>query len=449
MARRRVEVTHLRPLALVVAVAVGLAVAYAAYLQPEWEPGRSDQVQYLALARGLAERAEYTRATAGEPFIPEPLRSPGYPAFLAVLCRTTGCGQWQIALAQTALLAGTVLMTHAFARRVLPRRGALAAAALVGLYPAFSYHAALALSETLATTLLMGVALAFLRLRETGAWRWALVLGLALGGLALTRILFFVVPLLLLWVVLVRDGRGVLRRSALLPLTFAIAVAAVTFVPYVAYSQAHFGRPLTGAGGAVLWLGAIQGLRESELDPRERAILAAARADDAAFDAITDRSAQALAWPRYDAALRRHALELIAHDPLEWVARGLTVRSIELWAGDVPARVAEIGGIPRGALITLASLQLALFLFGLIGVAALFRRGQDAGAVTLAIVIGIWLVSFPFGAEGRYVLPVRPFVAIAAVAGISALARAGRWRLVRRDPADAAQLVHAHERREP
>ena len=67
-----------------------MTIAYAAWLQPEWEPIRDDQQQYLALARGLADRGEFTRAVTGEAFIPEPLRAPGYPMLVAALCKTVG-----------------------------------------------------------------------------------------------------------------------------------------------------------------------------------------------------------------------------------------------------------------------------------------------------------------------------------------------------------------------
>ena len=58
-------------------VSFTLTLRYAALLQPQWEPRLDDQQQYLALARGLVERGEFTRAVAGEPFIPETYRLPG------------------------------------------------------------------------------------------------------------------------------------------------------------------------------------------------------------------------------------------------------------------------------------------------------------------------------------------------------------------------------------
>src|SRR5205807_5441813 len=66
--------------------AIVLTIAYAAYLAPDWDPARDDQRQYVALARGLVERGEYTHAGVGEPFIPEPLRSEEHTSELQSPC---------------------------------------------------------------------------------------------------------------------------------------------------------------------------------------------------------------------------------------------------------------------------------------------------------------------------------------------------------------------------
>jgi len=74
--------------AIVPAVAFVCTLAYGLYLQPQWEPARDDQVDYLQLANGLAARAEFTRALPGAPFVVEAHRRPGYPLAVAALCRT-------------------------------------------------------------------------------------------------------------------------------------------------------------------------------------------------------------------------------------------------------------------------------------------------------------------------------------------------------------------------
>src|SRR6185503_6166463 len=105
----------------------------------------TDQLQYLSLARGFVDRAEFTRATGAEPWFPETYRLPGYPLFLAPLC-LGGCDHWRIAVAQAALVALLVLAAHELARRLVPARATTAALA-VALFLPFEYYGALALSD--------------------------------------------------------------------------------------------------------------------------------------------------------------------------------------------------------------------------------------------------------------------------------------------------------------
>src|SRR5207249_4310692 len=261
--------------------AIVLTIAYAAYLAPDWDPARDDQRQYVALARGLVERGEYTHAGVGEPFIPEPLRFPGYPLFLAPLC-VSGCDPWVIAVAQAIALAALVLLTAHLARPLLGARGAVAAAALVA----------------------------------------------------------------------------------------ALFVFLLAVTPYIAYTGVNFGRPVAGSTGAQLWLGYFQGRSPEQLDAFERGQAEAGRSRLAAFDAIADRVAQAHEFVALDDELRSRAFTLIAHDPAGFVVRGV-VRSVELWAGDVPLR-ADTAAVAEIRAIWMV-LNLALLGIGIAGAIRLSR----------------------------------------------------------------------------
>lgn len=401
-------------LCVLVVAAILLTFAYGVALRPEWEPEHEDQLQYLTLARGLAERGEFTRAGPGEPFIPETLRAPGYPLLLAPLCRTAGCGHAQIALAQALLAGALVALAHDLARRVLSRRAALAATALVALYPPFGYWGALALSDLPATVLLAAAASAFARAAEGTSARWGAACGLALGALTLTRPFFLLLPL---GFALLGARRG-LRHASLV-----LLAAAVILVPWAAYNTATFGRPSGGNVGTQLWLGYFQGLRPDELDANERAQADEARREIAPFVAQTDRRAQALDWLALDDSLRARALALIAHDPLGYAARG-AARSFELWAGQRPLRVADARRLPLEAQVALAAAQLILFALGCAGAVALARRGGAVAAVPLLLLAYVGILSFPAWTEARYALPALPALLIGAVAGALALRRA-------------------------
>ncbi|HYR93598.1 MAG TPA: hypothetical protein VEP48_05270, partial [Methylomirabilota bacterium] len=233
--------------------AVALTVAYGVYLSPEWDPSRNDQVQYLALARGLVERGEYTRATLAEPFIPEPLRFPGYPLFLAPLC-VAGCSPWVITVAQALLLGALVLMVARLAAPLVGTRGTRIAAGLVGLYPAFAFFGAHVLSDLLGVVLSVATVLVAVSLAPRA------LAGVAPGALAaattLTRpFLVFTLPLAVLAIAWRRGARGRGVMFAVATLVFLIGVS-----PYVAYVERSFGRPVAGSTGAQLWLGYFQGM---------------------------------------------------------------------------------------------------------------------------------------------------------------------------------------------
>jgi 4-amino-4-deoxy-L-arabinose transferase-like glycosyltransferase len=401
-------------LALAIA-AMALAIAYGIYLAPEWDPSRDDKVQYVALARGLVDRGEFTRATASEPFIPEPLRFPGYPLFLAPLC-IAGCPPWLVTIAQALLLGALVLQVARLARPLVGARGARVAAGLVALNPAYAFFAAHTLSDLLATVLGVATVAATIALAPRA------LSGVAPGAIAaaatLTRpFLIFLLPLsafALLW------RRGARAFAA------ALAVAAVTFViavsPYVAYTERAFGRPVAGSTGAQLWLGYFQGLDERSLDPTERAQADAGRAALARFDATDDRVAQAQAFVALDDELRTRALTLIAHDPQGFLARGVT-RSVQLWAGDVPVRPEQAGAAVTA---TWVLANLILLGVGLVGAARLVGRGGGAFAIPLLVILATWVLSYPLWAEGRFSLPARPFLGIGVAAYVEDLLRRPR-----------------------
>ncbi|MDQ2914509.1 MAG: glycosyltransferase family 39 protein, partial [Chloroflexota bacterium] len=396
--------------AIVVLAGAGFlfTMAYGAYLAPDWDPGRDDQRQYIGLARGIVERGEYTRATGVELFVPEPLRFPGYPLFIAPLC-VVGCSQWTITFAQALLVAALVVVVAKYATTLIGGGGGIIAACLVALNPSFAFFGAHALSDVLATVLLVGsVAVTAMLIPRNG--RGGLLAGMLFAAATLTRpVLVVALPLSML-IVALRHG---LRRTAA-PIALAIVAFVITVAPYVTYAESSFGRPVVGSSGALLYVAYYQGLEESRLDPTEREQELAGRASIARFDRVAGRAEQARAWIALDDELRSRALVLIAHDPWGFAARGL-MRSVVLWSGDVPLRSEDIT-------TTIATLwrvtSLALFGLGLLGTVRLVRRGEALRALPLLVILLTWAASFPLSAEGRYSLPAQPFVAIGLAAAL-------------------------------
>jgi len=378
-------------------------LAYGAYLAPEWDPNRDDQRQYIALARGIVERGEYTRATGVEAFVPEPLRFPGYPLFLAPLC-VVGCSPWAITFTQALLVAALVIVVAKYATSLIGTTGGIIAAGFVAFNPSFPFFGAHALSDLFAAVLMVGSVAAAATLIPRNGRAGGLVAGLLFAAATLTRpVLLFALPLSML-VVAFRYG---LRRTAA-PIALAVIAFVIVVTPYVAYVESSFDRPIVGSSGALLYVAYFQGLDESALDPMEREQEVAGRASIARFDTVASRAEQARAWIALDDELRARALVLIAHNPWGFTARGV-FRSVVLWSGDVPLRAENI---TAGFATLLRVTSLALFGLGLIGTVRLVRRDDLTSALPLLVVLATWALSFPLSAEGRYSLPAQPFLAI-------------------------------------
>jgi 4-amino-4-deoxy-L-arabinose transferase-like glycosyltransferase len=352
-----------------------------------------------------------------------------------VLCRTVGCDHWQIAIVQAALFAATVLLTYLIAREVHVGSPALAAA-LVALYAPIAYYAALALSETVAVFLLAAAVHLYLRARTAGA-AWAFAAGAACGFLAITRPVFTLLPALFVVAELLAHpmpGSGRVRRLS------ALILGAVLFVgPFLGYSFANFGNALGATSATVRFSGYLQGkvagagadvdrLREAALvnaddatvaqigahlglDAFESVEVAGAFRDVAVF-AATEGRPRIAAFLTLQDQLGPRADRLIAHDPVGYAIRGLTIRTPALWAGDVPVRSDQLEQVPLAIRALLIVVELLAFVAAVAGAIALIRTRTAAGLLVAGVFFYVWLLALPFLTDGRYAIPARPFVAI-------------------------------------
>ena len=231
--------------------------------------------------------------------------------------------------------------------------------------------------------------------------------------------------------------------------------AVLVLVPFNVYSLTYFGGPFASSSGTGLWWGYFQGrggdpanvqqFREQSiagapderieasgasigLDPIESREAAGAFRETAAFDVITDRTAQAYAWIDLNRSLTRRALVLIGHDPAGYVLRGLTTRTIELWAGELPIRIDDFRSLSPLPSALSAAAQLVLFATGAAGAVMLALRREREGLLVAATILCTWLVLIVFVTEPRYSLPARPALLTGAVYAVGLLARRGASR---------------------
>jgi hypothetical protein len=101
------------------------------YQRPDWNTAWSDQAGYAQLGETLAATGTFTPAPDAPRFVPEVIRTPGYPAFVALVYRLLGVRHLWVAAAQTGLFVLICLMVFAMARRVTsPGHGSLPANSL-------------------------------------------------------------------------------------------------------------------------------------------------------------------------------------------------------------------------------------------------------------------------------------------------------------------------------
>jgi hypothetical protein len=74
----------------IVSIALLHATFFIVYQRPDWDVAWSDQGGYQQLGAAMARSGEFTRYPDSPTFIPEVIRTPGYPAFVAVVYRVFG-----------------------------------------------------------------------------------------------------------------------------------------------------------------------------------------------------------------------------------------------------------------------------------------------------------------------------------------------------------------------
>ncbi len=401
----RVRLRHLRAgsLLALLAVYVGVGLLFA--------PGDraiGDEPSFLRLAHALLHgRYALSSKPDATLFL---WHGPGLPAALAPLV-ALHAPLWAVRLLGPALLWAAVLLFERLLRLwVSPRRALLGALAL-GLYAPLSLLVPSLHKEPLALLLLIGGLYGATVHGRTGRRRAAVLGGLALGGLVLTRLEFGWVLLLAL---LGTAAWACAQRQSAAPRRFAtvIAVALAVCTPWLALTYAKTGRPLywaTSGGLSLYWmstadraeLGDWHALHTVFRDPR----LARHRP--------FFRRLERLGAPARDATLQRVATRNIAAHPVAYAKR-LAANSTRLWLG-LPYSFSGGLGPAWGLYATFGGALLAL-LGWLTATCARGRRRLARGAGPFALLgVGAVAVHLPVSADPRMLVPVVPLVIWAAV----------------------------------
>lgn len=444
---------------LIALVAAAHAAIFIAYQRPDWNTQWTDQNGYLMLGRILAQTGRYTRFANTPLYVPEAIRTPVYPAFVAVLDLVFGESHLVIALAQAVLFAIICLFVYAIARSVTSERVAMAAGLVTALYPPLPYISALVLTETLTTFLVTAAMVLWLRALRDGSLRWFLACGLVCAATALTRPAFQFLPLFLVGASLLAtpDARRPRWRGGVVMLAaFFVAV-----VPWLAYNAVYFKTvtfsPAGGPGRQLFegtWQVQLPGRLETELtaiadstpdratlDDRVRAVAARSQLPAEPMLRYVHQHQDIRRiwtepqdpWERVTARIAadheymRVGLENIREDPVRHAWRRAVRGTFLLWASEIPVRYSDINRLSPLAIRAIWLPQVGLMLLAAWGAVVLARSGaRDEALAIAALVLYVAAVHTPLYAEARYSLPAKPMILLLATVAVANLA--GRFR---------------------
>lgn len=440
-------------LAAIAGIALAHAAFYIVYQQPDWSVAWTDQGGYRLLAHGLVTTGEFTRYPDAPSFVPEAIRTPGYPMFVAAVSLLFGESHLAVALVQAGVFAALCLVVYGVARHLTTPQTSAAAALLTAVYPMFPYFGALVLTELWTTFVLTCAMFCALRAVATTRWPWFFGAGLLLGLTALTRPGFFLLPAFLGVVALVHAWQSPHRAGVAARWALMVAAFAAVMTPWFLYNQRNFGAlTLSPAGslGRPIWEASWQGRWAGRAQAQLTRIADQARSDADLEDAVarfareqgapagpmldytrqwrtirliwttpTDPEERVRARIQGDQEYLRVGLANISADPLGYLRRRLTRGMFVLWSADVPIRFTDIDATPPWIIRSFWALQSVVLLLAAWGAYGVWRqRGLTVALLMATPLVYVTAVHLPILCEARQSLPVKPLVLVlAAIAG--------------------------------
>jgi hypothetical protein len=410
-----------------------------AYFLSDSEHISPDSPSYLEPAISILKGKGFV----GSNGLPETMRTPGYPLFLAV-CMALGMGVREIVILQhtlAAILAGGV---YYLARRLGASRGfAFLPCLLYGIDFPSLHGANRILTETLFTLLFFPVfwlALKWTMKEMPVRPFWGAVVG-GLGGLsALVRpiSLFYIVPLsVALWV------SGERRRILnLLIMTVAFAISPIMWALRNQEQAGVFTLSSITGETLLFWRAAgVLAIKEKGEFDANRALQAERLREIAAERVAANGLAELATLPhaRKAEVYSQLAKEILLAHP--WGTLLLTVRGaavILLRGGG--AGISALTGLPRSLSRFLGAIYGSMcFLFFLLGIRMLWRENPHA-SIFLAMTVA-YFVLMPAGGEAspRFRVPIVPCYAVCISIGL------GKAMLLASEKLRSLRGVHVRE----
>jgi 4-amino-4-deoxy-L-arabinose transferase-like glycosyltransferase len=321
-------------LALLFLLAVGARLLYILDRAPDMPIASVDAWGYHRLALNL-EQGNGFSLNREDPFLPDSIRTPLYPAFLWLVRRTLGPSPRAAAVVQALLEGSTMLLVWWLGSQLAGRRAGRIAALLYALNPTQIRYTGELLTETLLSLLLAASLCALVRyVHERGkpqetrhhSLLWLTLSATILGLAVLCKPNVQYLPPL--WLFALAAGRSRDRRRFLSEAGLLLGIPLALALPWIARNQVVLGRPFlsTAFEGNVSRISAPATLAAVQ---DEYAIPWSAQWD-ALFGEVVEKTAERYVWDKPWDTLTAQELDQHNHQVF-LVARQILIRHPWAW----------------------------------------------------------------------------------------------------------------------
>ena len=203
--------------------------AWIAHSHPE-RLRSTDTSSYVEPARALRDRAQFDQSV--ESHEAEFVRTPGYPAFLAILSILVGSSETSLAIGQAVLSVAVIWLTFLLGREVFGGRVGIVAATVVALEPLQFWASGTLLTEMLFSFSLLVVAFVTTRClrHHFASARWWASLGLAIAVATLIRPTTYYLPVIVVPAIILFGWRRRIAAKAIAHAVLAFIVPIVLLI---------------------------------------------------------------------------------------------------------------------------------------------------------------------------------------------------------------------------
>lgn len=386
---------------LCVGFIVRIAMAWALPPERDWVDGHA----YHRIAVNVLSGNGVSMDEA-PPYEPSRYRTPGYPAFLAVIYAFTGAHPLAAVSVQSVLGCLTIWLAYLLAQRTFGNRSACVAAVIVALYPALIYYDSRLVREG-PTALCMLALVVIATLGNVSRNRASIAFGACLTFVSMVRPETVIPGALIGAIWFVRTGQW--RRY-----DRVLAIALPFLIVWSAWSArnyTHYGSisPVERGLGPALWFG----VRFAEIGGDD-----AKEADRQLLKAQNVAIREGVSENDIEVFYAKEAVSDLVSRP-GWYVEMTAAKAVNFWK-DANGVRKTLPRIHPGLATTVNAGYYGLLLFAVLGLA---RFGKDPRIRALGWTILTYMAVYTLlHVRNRYRVPVLPIVFVLSSGGVTILA---------------------------